>query len=256
MKITFFTTFLTLLILFASCHSSNEEDTKTTEDHLLAVTTAATNNPEVYYYVTAPSGLSLRAGSNLNSDKVLTLPYGAEVKFVNSPEHTAMTVEGIQGKMIEINYQGATGFAFDGFLTTLAPPQKNESINAYAKRISTANKPVEVIKTPSKSGEAYGMTTSIDLPAKSWLEAYRISQQLLNLPKSIYPDLSKTSKAQTLINKNKRSRTEVDELTVIRDTDGLIQRLKYTYKMRDYSREVRIEKSETGFLITEIESSL
>ncbi|MFT5892817.1 MAG: hypothetical protein ACI9Y7_002931, partial [Dokdonia sp.] len=61
------------------------------------------------FYVNATSGLSLRSGTNLRSKKILTLPYGAQVKHLSSPEHTTMTISGITGDMIEVVYQGARG---------------------------------------------------------------------------------------------------------------------------------------------------
>lgn len=255
MKIIIVTLSIICITTLTSCNSSSEQEDTVIEKSMLAVATSSENPTEKFYYVNASSGLSLRSGTNLKSKKILTLPYGAQVLFLSAPEHTEMTVAGIKGEMIEIKYQGATGFTFNGYLTKLAPPQSNETLESYAKRISTIEHPINIIKIADKKGEDYGITTSIELPARSWNEAYRVSQRLFNLPTTINPDFSNKKTTVTIINKNKRERTQRDELTVNVAPNGSIKNLNYSYSLRDYERTIIIKKFNDGFVITEQETS-
>ena len=256
MKINILTLSTLCIATLLSCNSSSETKEEPLQNPMLALITPEVESVNEYYYVNSSSGLSLRSGTNLKSNKILTLPYGAQVQFISAPQHTEMTIEGVSGQMLEIDYQGAKGFAFNGYLTSLAPPQYDESPEAYAKRVSTPNNTIEVIKIAANKDEAQGMTTSIQLPAKSWNEIYNLSKRLFNLPKSLNPDFTNKTTTVTLINKNKRDRTQIDELAINVTSEGAIDNLTYSYALRDYKRNVVIKKSAHGFTITEEETSL
>lgn len=205
-------------------------------------------------YITAQSGLSLRKGTNLKSSKILTIPYGSQVQHISSPEHTTMTVAGIVGDMVQVNYQGAVGFVFSGYLSTLAPPLEDESVTDYAQRLSNPNKKVKVSKIKHVKGDAYGLTTTIALPAKSWGEAYLLAQKLFHIPKSITIDLTDSTK-ETIVNHKKREKTKIDEVTVGRDGNNRVKDITYSYALRDYKRTVSITKKDVHFNIAEVEVS-
>ncbi len=233
-----------------------EERVNTSEKPLLAQLDTSVEVPIIpVFYVNATSGLSLRSGTNLQSKKILTLPYGAQVTHLSSPEHTTMIVAGITGDMIEVEYQGAKGFVFDGYLTRLAPPQDGESVSNYAKRISTKENKIKVTKTKNPKGEIYGMTTSIDLPIDNWTEAYRITKELFDLPKSLLLDLTLKKESEVIGNVNKREKTFKDEVAVNRSSTSEITSIIYTYQLRDYSRSVTIVKGKKGFIVKEVETS-
>ncbi|MFT5750516.1 MAG: hypothetical protein ACI828_000141 [Flavobacteriales bacterium] len=261
MKIIIKTAMLACLI-FASCTSEKKEASRTletqtiTEKPLLAqAQTLSETFITKSLYVNAPSGLSLRESTNLKSKKILTLPYGAQVKHLSAPAHTSMTIEGISGNMIEVAYQGATGFVFNGFLSDLAPPFQDEAIEAYAKRISIENAPVTVTKKTNEKGAAFGQTTVILLPAKGWNEAYAISKRLFDLPKSLSLDLSGLSGPMVIENANKRIKTLIDEIAVVHNTHNEIDKIVYTYSLKTYGRTITIMKDRQGFTVTEIEVS-
>ncbi|WP_299209677.1 hypothetical protein [uncultured Dokdonia sp.] len=263
------TAIATATILLTSCTNkekkittnfeTNPLETKnevTSQESLLAQLDTSLEAPVAsVFYVNATSGLSLRSGTNLRSKKILTLPYGAQVKHLSSPAHTTMTVSGITGNMIEVVYQGAVGFVFDGYLTRLAPPQDGESVEGYAKRISTKDHAVQVTKTKNPKGEGYGMTTRIELPTSNWTEAYRITKELFDLPKSLQLDLISKKESEVISNSNKREKTFKDEIAVNRDTASEITSIVYTYQLRDYTRSVTIVKDKNGFIVDEVETS-
>lgn len=259
------TSFFSIVLLFAvSCTSSNKDkslnDTSVSQatSKTFPTYTEAMNKKEVTplskFYITAGSGLSLREASNLNSRKILTIPYGGEVSHISTPEHTSMTVDGITGNMIEVSYQGAKGFVFSGYLSTLSPPLESETIQEYAKRLSTPEKPIKVSKIKNAKGDQFGLTTSIELPTKSWGEAFSLARGLFDIPKGIQVDLTNTTKSR-VINKNKREKTKTDELIVTRNDQNLLQNITYSYIMRDYNRTVTITKKDGLFSISEVEVS-
>lgn len=263
------TAIATATILFTSCSDNPKKEApkkapdaletkneSTNEKPLLAQLDTAIDAPVAsVFYVNATSGLSLRSGTNLRSKKILTLPYGSQVKHISSPEHTTMTVAGITGDMIEVEYQGARGFVFDGYLTRLAPPQDGESVEGYAKRISTKDQIVKVTKVQNPKGEAYGITTRINLPASDWTEAYRITKELFDLPKRLQLDLVSKKKSEVIANVDKKQKTFKDEVAVNRDTSSEITSIVYTYQLRDYNRSVTIAKGKKGFIVKEVEVS-
>jgi len=255
-----------LACILSSCTSTTEKTTpknntnnpakSISERPLLAQNTMEASAPvDVVYYVNASSGLSLREGTNLRSKKKLTLPYGAQIKHVGSPEHTTMTIDGITGDMIEVDYQGAKGFVFNGYLSRLAPPHEDESVTSYTKRISTEKTTIEVKKVANPKGATHGLTTSFILPAKTWTEAYGITKSLFDLPSSLKLDLNTPKAAEVIQNKDKRSKTLIDEIAVQRNDKGNIQTIQYTYQLKTYSRKVSIARAEGGFMIKEIEVS-
>ncbi|MBE16908.1 MAG: hypothetical protein CL867_11725 [Cytophagaceae bacterium] len=252
-----------LCLFFLSC-TQEKSQAKTSEVTDSSETTPLLAQVEIVpetlapqvYYVNAHSGLSLRTATNLKSKKLMTLPYGAQVTYLSTPANTAMTIEGIQGEMIEVDFQGAKGFVFNGYLSKLAPPVEDETVDAYAKRISTKAFTVAVQKTSNEKGAAFGQTTTLTIPAKDWTEAYAITQQLFELPRSIVIDGHSTANHEVFQNKNKRSKTLVDEVVVTRDQSTAITKIAYTYTLKTYGRSVSIEKTNDGFKITEIDASM
>ncbi len=235
---------------------TNNIQKDTPQKPLLAqLDTPSVHTTNSIFYVNASSGLTLRSGTNLRSKKILTLPYGAQISHISSPSHTTMTVAGVTGNMIEVDYQGARGFVFDGYLTRLAPPQDDESVENYAKRISTKEQKVQVTKIKSPKGNAYGMTTGILLPAKNWTEAYQITKKLFELPQNLQLDLTAKNTSEIITNKSKREKTFKDEIAVNRSKAGEIESIIYSYQLRDYSRTVTMVKNKKGFSIKELELS-
>ena len=60
----------------------------------------------------------------------------------------------------------------------------------------------------------------------------------------------------TIINGDKRDRTQTDQLTINITPKGDIANVTYSYALRDYKRTVVIKKSDNAFVIIEEEISL
>ena len=84
--------------------------------------------------VLASSGMNLRDAPKGNV--LQKIPYGARIKTLQAKSTTnPETIEGIQGNWVKVEYNGAMGFLFDGFLSTLPPPESNGAdLHLYAKK--------------------------------------------------------------------------------------------------------------------------
>lgn len=256
---------IALVGILMSCTNQKKETINTTPSENSAVTTEKPLLAEAIpsentvinkgFYVIANSGLSLRKGTNLRSEKLLTLPYGAQISYLYTPENTEMTIEGIKGAMIAVEYQGAEGFVFSGYTSEIAPPHEDESVSAYAKRISSDTHKIKATEQPHPKGSTFGMTKSIKLPAKDWGTTLRIAERLFDLPSISNISLTNTSKS-IYVNPNKRTKTVKDEYEIQRDAKGAITALTYTYQIRDYSRSISIIKKDSLFVLKEVEATL
>lgn len=76
--------------------------------------------------VLATSGMNLRDAPK--GAVLQKIPYGARIKTLQAKSTTnPETIEGIQGNWVKVEYNGATGFLFDGFLSTLPAPELSEN---------------------------------------------------------------------------------------------------------------------------------
>jgi hypothetical protein len=84
--------------------------------------------------VLASSGMNLRDAPK--GTVLQKIPYGARVKALHAKSNAnAETVEGIKGNWVKVEYNGATGFLFDGFLSALPVPELNgANLLAYTQR--------------------------------------------------------------------------------------------------------------------------
>lgn len=73
-------------------------------------------------FVHAPSGLKLRATPD--GDAIVTVPYGSKLKVLEDKiMNPSKMVEGLQGCWAKVDYNGTTGFIFDGYLSFLPAPK-------------------------------------------------------------------------------------------------------------------------------------
>ncbi|EMF73125.1 SH3 domain-containing protein [Leptospira interrogans] len=87
-------------------------------------------------YVFAKSGLILRKKPELNSEPILTIPYGSKV-LVSSDEPVGekLEVESLNGYYRFVKFSENIGFIFDGFISTLIPPDsKLDGISHYFEK--------------------------------------------------------------------------------------------------------------------------
>ncbi len=72
--------------------------------------------------VSAESGLKMRSTPGLDGKLLQVIPFGETVKVINSSSEVDEQIEWVAGKWIEVEYDGLSGYVFDGFLNRLATP--------------------------------------------------------------------------------------------------------------------------------------
>ncbi|WP_299883780.1 hypothetical protein [uncultured Lacinutrix sp.] len=138
-----------------------------------------------YFYVLAPNGLLLRKSDNLNSEKILTIPFGEKVKQKSLIYTANLTVENIHGSMMEVIYNGVTGYVFSGFLSPFAMPIKEEPIKDYINRLKEVHSNISFKENPTDPDFHEGTEETITLPTKNWHEAFYIAKASYNIPLSL-----------------------------------------------------------------------
>jgi hypothetical protein len=72
-------------------------------------------------FVAAKSGLKLRETASLTGKPLLTAPQGASVVWISTDYQKSVEVEGTQGYMAKVKFNGKTGYMFDGYLSNNSP---------------------------------------------------------------------------------------------------------------------------------------
>jgi hypothetical protein len=88
----------------------------------------SSNNPRFIegsqLYVVANSGLTLRVAPNMNSESLGVVEFGSKVEVLNQPDSVQYLekLNWVEGKWIFVEYDGVTGYMFDGYLSDLPLP--------------------------------------------------------------------------------------------------------------------------------------
>ncbi len=101
-------------------------------------------------YILASSGLNMRDQPSKTGKAVVLVPYGGFIKLTHTTQKSEV-IDNISGNWIEADFNGKKGFLFDGYLTTLKPPVKDETLVVYADRLFEKSKFETVEK--DKDGE-------------------------------------------------------------------------------------------------------
>jgi len=73
--------------------------------------------------VSAESGLKMRTTPGLNGKLVQVIPFGESVTVINVDVSSNEQIEWVAGNWIEVEYDGLSGYVFDGFLNQLETPR-------------------------------------------------------------------------------------------------------------------------------------
>ena len=66
--------------------------------------------------IAAKSGLVLRSAPNPDAEKILLMPYGANVEILDNSKHPETTMGTAKGRWMEVRFQEKEGFAFSGYM--------------------------------------------------------------------------------------------------------------------------------------------
>lgn len=198
-------------------------------------------------YVTATAGLSLREYSNLNSEKLAIMPYGAKIEVVLLEENTTMNVKGVKGGMHQMSYNNKVGFAFSGYLSKLFPPESGSSAEAYLRDLSYSHPEASFQKCASGTASKPESTETILLPTDQWHEAFAIAKKLYSIPYSFAMPNPKGRELQTIsIGSDEQdgiysNEETINELQIKRSNDSF-EEITWFYSDSDFGSFVKINQ--------------
>ncbi len=248
--------FVSSTLLF-SCNNSEKVSPKIEESpkNKLAVIESVDSNEiesEHYLYVTAYSGLSLREYNNLKSKKLAVMPYGARVKVISSEIKNTMTIDEIEGGMDQIEYNHKKGFAFNGYLSKVFPPEKGISPKGYAEELKVLYPDVLFSETSGGTVSKPTNTETFILPINNWQDAFFIAQQLYKFPKQFKLPSPKGKENEIIKDKMPNKKSWISELHISRQENKLVK-IEYVYKNKGFSSFVTITKEGIGMKISKTE---
>lgn len=232
-----------ILALFIACDNDKKDELATvdiSEENTTEIP-VETLTKDDYVYITAPSGLSLRAHDNLNSEKLTVMPYGTKVKVITIEENETMTVGGIKGGMNQVEYNNKTGYAFNGYLSSFFPPEKNSNAKQYIEDLKASHPSATYTKTTGGTASNPTETETVLLPTTKWHEGFTFAQRLFDLPLSFAFPNPKGYSEQNITNPKQPDYLFLSKLIVKRANNELEQ-MKYTQAGEGYQSSITIDK--------------
>lgn len=199
---------------------------------------------EKRYYVIASSGLNLRQDANAGSKKMITIPYGAQLELIASPDESNMLIDQIPGGMAEVRYGELTGYTFSGFLSRFPVPDIEMGATDFVENMRMAGHETLFEEITRDWGGYVQAETAFHLKGKNWPEAYLIAQQLFKIPSGfLFPRPSDESEV-VIENPDKEELSWSDELTALRQEDGELKLISYGFRTEAWGYSVTITYSE------------
>ena len=238
------------LTLFVGCKEEKNEvlETQNSTELINNVGETTQTVTDDYMYVTAASGLSLREFSNLDSEKLAIMPYGTKLKVISLEENETMNVSGIKGGMNEVEYNNKRGFAFNGYLSTLFPPEKNGQAEQYIEDLKATHTSASYNRVVGGTVSNPTEAVTVMLPTNKWHEAFSIAQCLFDVPTNFEFPNPKGRDNQTINNTKKPDFVFVSDLKIERLNNEL-QKITFLQAGEGYGKTVTITKEGTTMKI-------
>ena len=252
------------LLVFAACKNEIKETVVSDLNTAMAISEneivksandLKLDNPKTeaqFLYVTATSGLSLRAHSNLHSDKLARMPYGTKVKVLTQEPNPTMNVGGIKGGMNEVEFNHKKGFAFNGYLSKYFPPERDISAKGYARELSKYHPAVVYSEETGGTVSKPTQTETILLPEAQWHEAFYMAQRLFDFPKEFVFPTPKGKNTETINDSKPKKGVWISQLEVTR-SDNALEKIAYVYGSKQFDATVTIVKEEGVLKISKTE---
>ena len=230
-----------ILLTFISCNSSESNETQQqdqqpqTEQEAQQQTENTITSDISQYYVFASSGLNMRKTSDPKSDVVFKVPYGSTVKVVENTERGAddMVIENLNGQMLLLQYNDQQGYMFDGFLSQFPAPKQYEELGSYYKRLKKEGYEVSQDSTYEGDEGHFIITIGVLFPTEDLQEVFLIAKHLSSgrmvLKDFTFPKAS-SKQEEVIENPNKSEYAWEDNMTVTRDANGNITKIKHYYR--------------------------
>lgn len=200
-------------------------------------------------FIVAKSGLRLRAEPNVEAEVITLVPYGGGVQVVkNDKDPVPMSSEGLKGHWKKVQYDGKTGYAFDGFMISRPAPRNGESFKEYiyrvygpkqSEKIHTAKEEVNMQNKKSYKEEYFlkngakhvatgyfsGSTDTYHLPETTVQEAFLMAKltglaaffKNMNFPRESKTESDKKEPNNSYRVKVKKSGGRITEIVASRD---------------------------------------
>lgn len=132
-------------------------------------------------FVFAPSGLNLRTQADLQSEVVINIPNGTEIKPTGEEDNISSEIEGLEGKMIKVSFDGKEGYVFSGFLAPYPYPE-NYDLQSYVQQLKSVNINTDYLEseTPETDSSFAAFTDSVAFPGennrKGWQQAWVVAK--------------------------------------------------------------------------------
>jgi hypothetical protein len=168
--------------LFVQCKNETNTDVESeTQTEMEAVVENAEINlsETEAYYVLAASGLRMRTGPSLKSEKMDVVEYGEKIEVTMNDDIQPIVVNGVKGRMLKVIYKNKTGYMFEGYLSSIPVPEKEQTYAAYARQLKRKGYDANFEKRWDEANTWY---ETLMLPTKNLQEAFLIMQRLNIFP--------------------------------------------------------------------------
>ena len=199
--------------------------------------------PAGKYYAFAKSGLNMRSSASVSSEKVAKIPYGAVVVIKQKAGSADLDVDNLKGGMAKVEYNGQTGYAFDGFLVPFPAPKKNQNVEQYAEQLRANGEDVLYEEHRRDWGGYIQLEYAINLKTESWEEAWLIARNMWEIPEKLHFPKASSKEKETFVNPDKNEMVWADELVVERKS-GKITQLHYGQRGEGGGWSVSLEYNE------------
>ena len=194
------------------------------------------------YYIIANAGLNLRMTEASNSEKLATVPYGAQVELVQMAGKSDMTVDGLKGGMAKVKYKDQTGYMFDGYLVRFPAPIKGEEMEKYVGRVWEQE--IDVMKeTVERDYGGYMQSEhAIYISDVSWADAFLLAKNEFGIPTNFQFPGDTGSGKKVSKNPNADKNAWTDELTAEYE-NGKLKALYYSYRTEGFGNVIGVERA-------------
>ena len=237
-----------LFITMSSC----KDEVKSSPPATIKVNDTITKSSPKYLYVTAVSGLTMRSLPNLESEKLTVMPLGSKVHLLSSDSKDNINVGGIDGTMVEIEFDSKKGYAFSGFLSEFLSAEGYSSAKIYAEDLKQEFPNIIYVDSITGQTSNPSKTESLILPTEDWHKAFFTAQQLFGIPKGFAFPAPKGANRETQNDRHKPSTATISELNIFRSANRL-QKIEYIYKTKQQGYQVTISKEGKSLKMTKAE---
>ena len=207
-------------------------------------------------YVVANSGLTIRTAPNINAESLGVVEFGSSVEVLNQPDSMVHfeRLNWVEGNWIYVDYDGVTGYMFDGYLSDLPLPiydfeRCQLDLDLIYPLESWADVNLGEGESETIEAGALKKITSRYLGGEKLVRSQKNDDYKLELYLNEIRLMDAYHLLQTMIDSKVRLETFKDESTFIEDRDGELYKVKV-----NLDNPIVIRKLKSGDIKIEIRS--